>query len=159
MDTIDSYSTVPTSPEQNREKTTRGRSGGNCIVCVYLCAHKCASSSLSMSVNMCVCQDTKAVSMSVIANVCILCVIRGMEEGVEGRTQSRDSERRRRRMWGGCSGMRKRPVRWWASGEVCLWSAWVDCGLCGCVFGGCEEEMDGQREKGGVSKHLVLLSV
>lgn len=49
-------------------------------VCVFMC--DCTSLAVSMS---------EAVSMSVCANECVLCVIRGMEEGLEERTHSRDS--------------------------------------------------------------------
>ncbi len=41
-----------------------------------------------------VCQDTKAVSMSVCANVCVLCVIRRMEEGAEGENPEQRSCRK-----------------------------------------------------------------
>lgn len=56
----------------------------------------CASLAVSMSVWILVCQDTKAVYMPVCANVCALWVIRGLQEGVMERTQSRDRAGRRR---------------------------------------------------------------
>lgn len=103
-------------------------------MCSYTC--DCASLAVSMS---------EAVSMSVCANECVLCVIRGMEEGLKERTHSRDSVGTRRRMWGSCAGERKRPVRWWMSNGVCLWFGWVYCG-CVCVSEECEKDRQLEKE-------------
>lgn len=74
VDSTDTYSTVPTPPEQKRE--TKQQGGGVGKMTLYM--------------------NIRARSKSVCANVCVS-FVRWMEEAVKERTQSRDSVKKRRR--------------------------------------------------------------
>lgn len=70
MNTIDGYSNGANFPRAKQWKNNKREETGK-LYCVCVCV------SMSVYMCVCVCQDTEAVSMSVCANVCVLCVIRG----------------------------------------------------------------------------------
>lgn len=96
--------------------------------CVCMCVLICVPIWPCLWVCISVCQeDTDAVSMSACANVCVLCVIRGMEEGGEGQKPRRRWYRKVEKV------LQERGKDLWGDGRVmeCV------CGQGECIAGVC----------------------